>query len=82
MGLGYWEVTGPVQMETINFMGGSGDSSGAPSQDFVSVPGPGVWTSSTVATPEPSVLTLQVLWLALACLCSWTAGRVGKTFTS
>ena len=76
------EVTGPVQMETINFMGGSGDSSGAPSQGFVSGPGPGVWTSSAVATPEPSVLTLQVLCLALACLCSWTAGRVGKTFTS
>ena len=65
------EGTGPVQLETINFMGGSSDSSGAPFQGFVFVSGkPGVWTSSTVATPEPSVLTLQVLGLILACLCS------------
>jgi len=52
------EATGPVQLETINFEGGSTDSSGAPSQGFVFVAGnPGVWTSTTVATPEPSVLT-------------------------
>src|SRR6267154_5153173 len=77
------EGTGPVQLETINFMGASTDSSGAPSQGFDFVAGkPGVWTSSTVATPEPSVLTLQVLGLILACLCSRTAGRVGKTFAS
>jgi len=77
------EGTGPVQLETINFMGGSTDSSGAPFQGFVFVSGkPGVWTSSTVATPEPSVRTLQVLGLILACLCSRTAGRVGKTFAS
>ena len=77
------EGTGPVQLETINFEGGSTDSSGAPSQGFVFVAGnPGVWTSSTVATPEPSVLTLQVLGLILACLCPWTARRVGKTFAS
>jgi hypothetical protein len=77
------EGTGPVQLETINFMGGSTDSSGAPFQGFVFVSGkPGVWTSSTVATPEPSVLTLQVLGLILACLCSRTAGRVGKIFAS
>jgi len=77
------EGTGPVQLETINFEGGSTDSSGAASQGFVFVAGnPGVWTSSTVATPEPSVLTLQVLGLILACLCPWTARRVGKTFAS
>jgi hypothetical protein len=77
------EGTGPVQLETINFMGASTDSSGAPAQGFDSVAGkPGVWTSSTVATPEPSALTLQVLALILACLCSRTAGRVGKTFAS
>ena len=76
------EGTGPVQLETINFMGASTDSSGAPSQGFVFVSGkPGVWTSSTVATPEPSV-TLLVLGLILACLCSRTAGRVGKIFAS
>ncbi len=74
------EGTGPVQLETINFMGGSTDSSGAPSQGLAFVAGkPGVWTSSTVATPEPSVLTLQVI---LACLCARTAGRVGKIFAS
>jgi len=77
------EGTGPVQLETINFMGGSTDSSGAPSQGLAFVAGkPGVWTSSTVATPEPSVLTLQVLGLILACLCARTAGRVGKIFAS
>jgi hypothetical protein len=77
------EGTGPVQMETINFMGFTVDNSGAPSQGFDFVAGkPGVWTSSTVATPEPSVLTLQVLGLILACLCSWTAGRAGKVFAS
>jgi hypothetical protein len=74
------EGTGPVQLETINFEGGSTDSSGAPSQGFVFVAGkPGVWTSSTVETPEPSVLTLQILGLILSCLCLRTVGRVGKT---
>ena len=74
------EGTGPVQLETINFMGASTDSSGAPLQGFVFVSGkPGVWTSSTVVTPEPSVLTLQVLGLVLACLWSRTALRAGRT---
>jgi len=62
-------------------MRGSTDSSGAPFQGFVFVSGkPGVWTSSTVATPEPSVLTLQVLgllWLVFV-----HGGRVGKIFAS
>jgi hypothetical protein len=69
------EGTGPVQLETINFEGGSTDSSGAPSQGFVFVAGnPGVWTSSTVETPEPSVLALQILGLIFACLFSLRAG--------
>jgi hypothetical protein len=33
------EGTSPVQLETINFMGGSTDSSGAPFQGFVFVSG-------------------------------------------
>jgi hypothetical protein len=55
------EGTGPVQIETINFMGGSTDSSGSPSQglDFVSGQ-PGVWTLTAVTTPEPPTLALDV----------------------
>jgi hypothetical protein len=71
------EGTGPVQLETINFEGGSTDSSGAPSQGFVFVAGkPGVWTSSTVETPEPSGLALQIIGLIFACLFSLRAGSV------
>jgi hypothetical protein len=71
-GISQWVVdigegTGPVQIETINFMGASTDSSGSPSQglDFVSGK-PGVWTLSAVATPEPPLLVMQVVTMLVA----------------
>lgn len=66
-GISQWAVdigegTGPVQIEAINFMGASTDSVGSPSQGFDFVSGqPGVWTLTSVTTPEPPTLLLQVV---------------------
>ena len=65
LGLTYWALlagTTPVQLETINFMGESIDSSGAPSmpresQEF------GHLACSTVATPEPFVVVVAPVML-------------------
>jgi len=67
-GISQWVVdigegTGPVQLEAVNIPEGAGDSSGWPTQGFDFVAKPGTWTLTSVPTPEPPTLMLQVVGL-------------------